>query len=97
MRYKGSKSPKDKEIDVMVWWRRHKQLFLHLAVLARKYLSIQATSAPSERIFSRARQIITKKRTRLGPKMAGSILYVAMNYEWYTKDKDKPYTFFFKF
>ena len=74
----------------MVWWRRHEQLFPHLAVLVRKYLSIQATSALSERIFSRARQIIDEKRTRLGPDMAGSVLYVAMNYDWYTTDKDKP-------
>ena len=89
-RYKRKKIAKDTDVDVLAWWRRNQELFPHLAVLARKYLSMQATSAPSERIFSRARQIIDEKRTRLGPEMAGSLLYVAMNYEWYTKDKDKP-------
>ena len=36
------------------WWARHKTVFPILAQLARIYLPIQATSAPSERIFSQA-------------------------------------------
>ena len=36
-----------------------------LSILARKYLAIPATSAPSERIFSQAASIITRNRNRL--------------------------------
>ena len=56
-------------------------------VLAKKYLSIQATSAPSERIFSKAGRIIDEQRTRLNSEIAGNLLYVAMNYSWHKKRK----------
>ena len=36
-----------------------------LATIARKYLSIVSTSAPSESIFSQSSDIITKKRNKL--------------------------------
>ena len=54
-----------------------------LTLLAQKYLFIQATSAPSERIFSKANRIIEEQRTRLDPDIAGKLLYVAFNYTWY--------------
>ena len=59
-----------------------------MAVLARKYLAVQATSAPSERIFSRAQRIISDLRTKLDPDIAGRTLYVlllAENLYWYEK------------
>jgi predicted RNA-binding protein YlqC (UPF0109 family) len=55
-----------------------------LAVLAKKYLSIQATSAPSERIFSKAGRIISTLRTRLNSSaIAGKLLYVSENWNWF--------------
>ena len=45
--------------------------------------SIQVTSAPSERIFSKASRIIEEQRTRLDPDIAGKLLFVAFNYNWY--------------
>ena len=49
--------------------------------MARVHLAIQATSAPSERIFSMASLIITKMRNRLGPEIAGKLLYLKQNWD----------------
>jgi hypothetical protein len=38
------------------------------------YCAIPATSAASERLFSVAGDIITKKRNRLSPDMAGTVM-----------------------
>jgi hypothetical protein len=47
------------------WWRSNAVKFPNLANFARRVLAIPATSAPSERIYSVAGQIVTKKRNRL--------------------------------
>ena len=72
----------------LVWWKRNRILYHNLAALARKYLAIQATSASSERIFSRASLIISNLRTRLDQKMAGKIFYVSENLNWYDEFRD---------
>ena len=76
-----------KDFDVLAWWKGYEDKFPRLALLAKKYLSIQATSAPSERIFSKAGRIIDEQRTRLNSEIAGNLLYVAMNYSWHKKRK----------
>ena len=59
--------------------------FPALAALANTYLSVQATSASSERIFSRARRIVTTDRNRLDPQIVGCLLYISENLNWYEK------------
>jgi len=51
--------------DPLKWWDVNKSQFPILAQLARKYLSIQATSGASERVFSDAGLIMSAKRTRM--------------------------------
>ena len=60
-----------------------------MAVLARKYLAVQATSAPSERIFSRAQRIISDLRTKLDPDIAERtpLYYVVEILDWYEKQE----------
>jgi len=63
------------------WWKLHEGKFPTLEVLARKFLAIQASSAPSERIFSQASLLLSAKRTRMKPKIAGKALFVKQNWE----------------
>ena len=49
----------------LAWWKSNEQLYPSLSKYARQVLAIPATSAPSERVFSVAGQIVTKKRARL--------------------------------
>ena len=55
-------SPEAYSLD---WWRVNKHQFPHIAVLARKWLCVTATSTPSERVFSDCGLGLTAKRSRL--------------------------------
>lgn len=72
--YLKLKSPKDKDLDVLQWWKDHKNEFPALAVLCAYYLSIPASSASSEREFSATGQTINERRTNLNPETVDSIL-----------------------
>jgi hypothetical protein len=58
------------------WWRTKQEKFPLLAKLAMKYLSIPATSAPSERVFSTAGITIANDRARLDPTGAGELVFL---------------------
>lgn len=53
------------EDDPLEWWKQNAQQFPNLAKMARDFLSIPATSVPSEQAFSTAKNLITDKRNRL--------------------------------
>jgi hypothetical protein len=44
-------------------------------MLAVKYLAVPATSAPSERIWSRAARVLTVKQNRMSEKVTSVIMY----------------------
>ena len=71
------------------WWKNHCDQFPLLAVLAKRFLAVQATSASSERVFSHASRILSHNRTRLHSDVAGQLLYVGMNIEWYEQQLRK--------
>ena len=50
--------------DPLRWWKNEDR-FPTLAAMARDHLAVQATSAASERAFSRAKRAIGDQRTRL--------------------------------
>ena len=60
----------------LTWWQTHETHFPMLAKLAKQFLCIPATSAPSERIFSAAGNVLTKKRNRLKPDMASVLVFL---------------------
>jgi hypothetical protein len=47
------------------YWALNKDKYPVLFLIARKYLQIPATSAPSERFFSQGDMIISKYKNRL--------------------------------
>lgn len=66
--------------DPLHWWKGlGKDKFPLLFQLAQKYLCIPATSVPSERVFSMAGQIISKKRNRLGDECARKLIILNHN------------------
>jgi len=72
--YMKSKVPKDKDLDVLQWWKDHKHEYPKLALLCAYYLAILASSASSEREFSAAGQTINERRTNLSPETIDNIL-----------------------
>ena len=65
--------------DPLEWWKERRGKFPIIWRLARKYLAIPATSASSERIFSRMSNIIDPTRTRLSPERASALLRIHDN------------------
>ncbi|KAG7352339.1 hypothetical protein IV203_008387 [Nitzschia inconspicua] len=49
------------------------------------YLGLQATCAPSERVFSEASRLVKKRRNLLDPELAGKMLFVAKSWDWHKK------------
>ena len=48
--------------DPLQWWQVNGPRFPTAALLARRYLSMPASSAPSEKVFSRMNVVIAKRR-----------------------------------
>ncbi|KAK7158565.1 hypothetical protein R3I94_005021 [Phoxinus phoxinus] len=69
--------PRDK--DPLVWWQEHHQTYPGLSKLAVKYLGTVATSVPAERVFSKAGEVVSKKRNRLKGKTVNMLLFLNKN------------------
>jgi hypothetical protein len=59
--------------DPLIWWRQKKSHFPILSCLARRYLCIPATEAPSDRIFSTSSILLSKFRNRMDPVLKDEI------------------------
>jgi hypothetical protein len=65
--------------DPLAWWKRKEPLFPRLARLARKYLALPASSAPSERIFSKMNAVVDKRRASLDPDRVERLVFIKEN------------------
>ena len=61
------------------WWKMHNTQFPTIAKLALKYLAIPASSAPSERVFSRAKLIQEHQRWSLPPQWLETSVLIKHN------------------
>ena len=67
--------------DPLQWWEEHKHKFPILYRPAMVFLSIPATSTPSERLWSIASHIITKDRARLDSHFVSDLIFLKENEE----------------
>ena len=71
--------PLNREESLLVWWRDNSHRFPLLSCIARKYLTIPATSTPAERVFSIAGLTVTKLRSCLSPEHVNMSVYLNKN------------------
>ncbi|XP_046590201.1 E3 SUMO-protein ligase ZBED1-like [Neodiprion lecontei] len=64
------------EVDPLNVWKNYEGTFPKLTNLAVKHLSVMATSAPAERLFSKAGNILRKTRNRILGKRLPKLLFL---------------------
>ena len=65
--------------DPLGWWKEEQAKYPILARLAREFLGIPETSAPSERVWSRAAQVLTHKRSKIKSELSERIMFIREN------------------
>ena len=77
-RYLGYNQP-EINTNPLEWWKHHSKDLRYLSILSKKYLSVCATSCPSERVFSTSGNIIAAKRNCLKPDKVDKLVFLAVN------------------
>lgn len=77
-----SELPVLEEYDPFSWWATNRNQYPILHQIAMKYLSIPATSVPSERLFSDAKNLITPQRTRLDSFLINQLMFLKRNRDY---------------
>lgn len=62
--------------DPLLWWKQNSHVFPMLQSVAHVYLSTVATSVPSERLFSKAGELVSAKRNRIKAKNVDMMLFL---------------------
>jgi len=65
--------------DPLKWWNENKNIYSTLFIIMKRRLCVQASSVPSERVFSKGGQIVTEKRSRLTSKRVEQIIFLNCN------------------
>ncbi|XP_018406811.1 PREDICTED: zinc finger BED domain-containing protein 4-like [Cyphomyrmex costatus] len=69
-----------RKYNPLTWWTTEgRRNYPNLEQVALQYLCIPATSVPSERVFSKAGQILSDRRTRLQPKHVNMLTVLSAN------------------
>lgn len=67
-------------INPITWWKLHEDSFPELKTVARKYLAIQGSSVPPERVFSVGEDVIMRQRTALLQENTKMQIFLTHNY-----------------
>lgn len=59
----------------LLWWSKREKVYPRLYEITKRRLCIVATSVPCERIFSKAGQVVTDRRSRLDSNEISKILF----------------------
>ena len=73
--------------DPLKWWQLNEMKFPRLSKLAKQYLSVPATSIPSERTFSAAGLLVNKLRASLDTETVDQIVFLNKNCKKNVKEK----------
>ena len=65
--------------DPIKWWKDNAASYPLLKKLAQKYLIIPGTSVPAERLFSKAGELVSAKRSSLKPENIDMFLFLNKN------------------
>lgn len=65
--------------DPLLFWRQYQVTYPTLSKVARKYFSALPGSSISERVFSIAGNIVTKKRNKLNPEKVNMLVFLHSN------------------
>lgn len=67
------------------FWKVNEKLYPKLALLAKRYLCTQATSVPSERVFSKGGLVVTDNRSTLTSQHCEELIFLSMNKKYIPK------------
>ena len=70
------------EKNILKWWKENSDHFPNLYTVVKQYLCIPASSTSSERAFSIANNIVTKRRNRLLPENVEMLTFLKNNFEY---------------
>lgn len=71
--------------DPLLWWHERTIFYPKMAPVMRRRLCVMATSVPSERVFSKAGQLVTERRTRLAGWKINKIMFIHANMDKFEK------------
>ncbi|XP_050064545.1 E3 SUMO-protein ligase ZBED1-like [Aphis gossypii] len=67
-----------RHMDPLKWWSERKYIYPRLYEMMKRRLCVPATSVPSERIFSKAVQVLTQRRSRMTTSKVEKIIFIVV-------------------
>lgn len=67
------------DANPLKWWKDNEHQYPNVSRLSKHYLSVQATSVASERVFSTAGDIVTAQRAALSPENVDILIFLKKN------------------
>ena len=75
-----TESLQDEDVDILQYWSGRSAMYVSLSSMAQSFLSIPATSAPTERVFLKSKVIVGPQQASLDAESIEQLMCVK---EWY--------------